>query len=72
MEMLPYHKYQCKTVHKHQQQIINKITPVDTESKTTYKIHNRLHWRFTLMQFSFAEQIYQKRIQFLCANCING
>lgn len=62
MELLPYHKYRCKTEHKHHQQIIQKITRVDTEPKNSYKNYNRLHWRFTLMQFSFSEQIYQRNL----------
>ena len=58
--LLPYHKYRCKTEHQHYQQIIQKITPVDTESKLHNKIYNRLHESINLMQFYFAEQIDQK------------
>ena len=58
--LLPCHKYRCKTEHQHHQQIIQKITPVDTESKLHYKIINRLHESFDMMQLLFTEQIDQK------------
>lgn len=37
MELLPYHKHQCKTENKHYQQIILKITPEDNEQKPHIK-----------------------------------
>ena len=51
--LLPYHKYRCKTEHQHYQQIIQKITPVDTESKLHNKIYNRLHLKHAPIQLLF-------------------
>lgn len=38
MELLPYHQYKQNTKHKHCQQIIQKITRLDTDSKLHIKI----------------------------------
>lgn len=69
MELLPYHKYLDKIVHKHHQQIIQKITPINTDSKLHIKIITDCTREFTLMQFSFAEQIcHGKCINFYMQN----
>ena len=60
--LLPYHKYRCKTEHQHHQQIIQKITPVDTESKLHNKIYNRLHLKHAPIQLLFYRADRSKKI----------
>ena len=63
--LLPCHEYRCKTGHKHHQQMIQKITPVDTESKLHNKIYNRLHLKHAPIQLLFTEQIDQINLQLI-------